>query len=284
MFIMQIPEYINKKKNIVRLVGFTALFALVFINIYKPFSSSGWYKVSEFMFLVYSSIIILTGVLVVVISRLIMYFYSKRHKISYWKYGIWVFTEIFLMSCFYTFYTLLLNPDRDIMEIFEGSLKNTTLVLLLPYFVLWFYFGWRDSVEKLAVIENPDEVTFLLPGSIAFTDEKGVLRLSLSGSDLLYIESSDNYVLIHYSVNEKIKRYLLRNTLKNLERELENTMVTRCHRSFLVNLERVKVIRRDKDGLYIELDAPGSIDLPVSKSYQRKVSEKFLAHSFKDQK
>ncbi|MDP3397765.1 MAG: LytTR family DNA-binding domain-containing protein [Bacteroidales bacterium] len=281
---MQIPEYINKKKNIVRLVGFTALFALVFINIYKPFSSSGWYKVSEFMFFVYSSIIILTGVLVVVISRLIMYFYSKRHKISYWKYGIWVFIEIFLMSCFYTFYTLLLNTDRDIMEIFEGSLKNTTLVLLLPYIVLWFYFGWRDSVEKLAVIENPDEMTFLLPGSIAFTDEKGVLRLSLSGSDLLYIESSDNYVLIHYTVNEKIKRYLLRNTLKNLEKELENTMVTRCHRSFLVNLERAKVIRRDRDGLYIELDAPGSEDIAVSKSYQKKVSEKFLAHSFKDQK
>jgi hypothetical protein len=281
---MQIPEYINKKKNIVRLVGFTALFALVFINIYKPFSSSGWYKVSEFMFFVYSSIIILTGVLVVVISRLIMYFYSKRHKISYWKYGIWVFIEIFLMSCFYTFYTLLLNTDRDIMEIFEGSIKNTTLVLLLPYIVLWFYFGWRDSVEKLAVIENPDEMTFLLPGSIAFTDEKGVLRLSLSGSDLLYIESSDNYVLIHYTVNEKIKRYLLRNTLKNLEKELENTMVTRCHRSFLVNLERAKVIRRDRDGLYIELDAPGSEDIAVSKSYQRKVSEKFLAHSFKDQK
>ena len=281
---MQIPEYINKKKNIVRLVGFTALFALVFINIYKPFSSSGWYKVSEFMFFVYSSIIILTGVLVVVISRLIMYFYSKKHKISYWKYGIWVFIEIFLMSCFYTFYTLLLNTDRDIMEIFEGSLKNTTLVLLLPYIVLWFYFGWRDSVEKLAVIENPDEMTFLLPGSIAFTDEKGVLRLSLSGSDLLYIESSDNYVLIHYTVNEKIKRYLLRNTLKNLEKELENTMVTRCHRSFLVNLERAKVIRRDRDGLYIELDAPGSEDIAVSKSYQKKVSEKFLAHSFKDQK
>jgi glucose-6-phosphate-specific signal transduction histidine kinase len=281
---MQIPEYINKKKNIVRLVGFTALFALVFINIYKPFSSSGWYKVSEFMFFVYSSIIILTGVLVVVISRLIMYFYSKRHKISYWKYGIWVFIEIFLMSCFYTFYTLLLNTDRDIMEIFEGSIKNTTLVLLLPYIVLWFYFGWRDSVEKLAVIENPDEMTFVLPGSIAFTDEKGVLRLSLSGSDLLYIESSDNYVLIHYTVNEKIKRYLLRNTLKNLEKELENTMVTRCHRSFLVNLERAKVIRRDRDGLYIELDAPGSEDIAVSKSYQRKVSEKFLAHSFKDQK
>lgn len=281
---MYIPDYINNKKNIMRLVGFTALFALVFINIYKPFSSSNWYKVSEFMFFVYSSVIILTGVLVVVISRLIMYFYSKRHKISYWKYGIWVFLEILFMSVFYTVYTIVLNPGRDVMEVFEGSVKNTALVLLLPYFVLWFYFGWRESVRKLEQIENPDDFTINSPGSIAFRDEKGVLRISLSMYDLMYIESSDNYVLIHYTINDKIKRYLLRNTLKNLEKEFQRTNVVRCHRSYLVNLDRVKVLRRGKEGLFIELDAQGADDLPVSKSYQQKVSEKFLAHSFNHQK
>lgn len=281
---MYIPDYINNKKNIMRLVGFTALFALVFINIYKPFSSSNWYKVSEFMFFVYSSVIILTGVLVVVISRLIMYFYSKRHKISYWKYGIWVFLEILFMSVFYTVYTIVLNPGRDVMEVFEGSVKNTALVLLLPYFVLWFYFGWRESVRKLEQIENPDDFTINSPGSIAFRDEKGVLRISLSMYDLMYIESSDNYVLIHYTINDKIKRYLLRNTLKNLEKEFQRTNVVRCHRSYLVNLDRVKVLRRGKEGLFIELDAQGADDLPVSKSYQQKVSEKFLAHSFSHQK
>ncbi len=281
---MYIPDYINNKKNIMRLVGFTALFALVFINIYKPFSSSNWYKVSEFMFFVYSSVIILTGVLVVVISRLIMYFYSKRHKISYWKYGIWVFLEILFMSVFYTVYTIVLNPGRDVMEVFEGSVKNTALVLLLPYFVLWFYFGWRESVRKLEQIENPDDFTINSPGSIAFRDEKGVLRISLSMCDLMYIESSDNYVLIHYTINDKIKRYLLRNTLKNLEKEFQRTNVVRCHRSYLVNLDRVKVLRRGKEGLFIELDAQGADDLPVSKSYQQKVSEKFLAHSFNHQK
>lgn len=277
---MNIPEYINYKKNIVRLVGFTALFALIFINIYKPFSSSEWYNVSEFMFLVYSSIIILTGVLVVVISRLFMYFYSKRHSVSYLKYGIWVLFEILFMSIFYTFYTLVLNPEKDVMEVFESSVTNTTLVLLLPYVVLWFYLGWRESLRKLQEIENPDDSITVVSGSIAFYDEKGVLRLSLNGTDLLYIESSDNYVLIHYKANEKIKRYLLRNTLKNLEKAFENTPVIRCHRSFLVNLERVKVIRRERDGLFIELDANGADDLPVSKSYHKKVSEKFLAHSF----
>ena len=66
MWDQKIPSYIYGKQNIVRLILWTALFALVFINIYKPFSSTSWYKVSEFKFFVFSSLIILTGVLVVV--------------------------------------------------------------------------------------------------------------------------------------------------------------------------------------------------------------------------
>ena len=50
----KIPAYIYEKSNIVRLVLLTALFALVFINIYKPFSSSNWYPVSEFKFFVFA--------------------------------------------------------------------------------------------------------------------------------------------------------------------------------------------------------------------------------------
>ena len=65
MWDQKIPSYIYGKQNIVRLILWTALFALVFINIYKPFSSNSWYKVSEFKFFVFSSLIILTGVLVV---------------------------------------------------------------------------------------------------------------------------------------------------------------------------------------------------------------------------
>ena len=43
----KIPKYVYEKPNIVQLILLTALFALVFINIYKPFSSSNWYPVSE---------------------------------------------------------------------------------------------------------------------------------------------------------------------------------------------------------------------------------------------
>ena len=51
----KIPGYIYEKSNIVRLILLTAFFALVFINIYKPFSSSNWYRVSEFSFCFFQS-------------------------------------------------------------------------------------------------------------------------------------------------------------------------------------------------------------------------------------
>jgi DNA-binding LytR/AlgR family response regulator len=35
----------------------------------------------------------------------------------------------------------------------------------------------------------------------------------------------------------------------------------------MVNFDKVKVIRREKDGLRLELDSPGMLELPVSKTF-----------------
>ncbi|CUQ36115.1 Uncharacterised protein [Parabacteroides distasonis] len=149
MWDQKIPSYIYGKQNIVRLILWTALFALVFINIYKPFSSTSWYKVSEFKFFVFSSLIILTGVLVVVLSRIILFHWGKRHAITVRTYAIWIVLEIFFMSLFYTIYTLVLNPEREYMEVFNDSAVNTSLVLLLPYSVLHLYFSFYDEKNEL---------------------------------------------------------------------------------------------------------------------------------------
>lgn len=281
---MKIPDYIIRKSNIVRLVIFTAAFALLFINIYKPFGSERWYDVSDFKFFLFSAPIILTGVLVVVISRIIMYYYARKRDVSYVNYFVWVFLEILFMSLFYTLFTLSLsaNEGRDVIETFKSSMVNTALVLLLPYITLWFYFGWEESKKRLENIEQGENETEHIPSSLSFTDEKGVLRLSVRHSDLLYIESDDNYVTIHYTAGGKVKFYLLRNTLKKLEEQLSETPVCRCHRSFLVNFTRVKVMRRERDGIYLEMDAEGVKDIPVSKTYQQKVAEKFMTQSFRN--
>jgi hypothetical protein len=83
----KIPSYLYDKANMQRLIFFTAIFALVFINIFQPFGSRGWYPyISDFKYFFYSSLIILIGMLVVVISRLIMLGFVKNHSISYQHY------------------------------------------------------------------------------------------------------------------------------------------------------------------------------------------------------
>lgn len=275
----KIPEYIYEKLNIVRLILLTALFALVFINIYKPFSSSNWYTVSEFKFFVFSSLIILTGVLVVVISRIVMYYWGKKHSITIGAYSFWIILEIFFMSLFYTIYTLVLNPEREYLNAFKESAINTSLVLLLPYSVLHLYFSYREKERQLLLLEE-DRVEAASKSSVfSFYDEKNELRLSVKRSNLLYIESADNYVSIWYLNKGILTKFMLRNSLKAIEESLAGTNVLRCHRSYMVNFDQVKVIRREKDGVYMELGIEKVPDIPISKTYSEKVTHWFMTYS-----
>jgi hypothetical protein len=279
----KIPAYLYEKSNLIRLVLFTALFALVFINIYKPFSSEHWYPdVTGFMFFVFSSIIILTGVLVVVISRIILYYYAKNHTITYLNYGLWILAEIFFMALFYTIYVMSIRKNAEIMQVFQESIVNTSLVLLLPYAMLTLYFSWQEKEKKLRQIEdNKPEENSKYP-LILFHDEKGELRLSIQRNSLLYIESADNYVIIWYLNKNVATKFILRSTLKALEEQLSEAHVLRCHRSFLVNFDQIKIIRREKDGVYLDLGIEGIPDIPISKTYSERVSHWFMNQAKKE--
>ena len=279
MWDKNIPSYIYDKQHIVQLILWTAFFALVFINIYKPFSSSSWYDISEFKFFVFSSLIILTGVLVVVLSRIIMFHWGKRHAISVGNYSIWILLEIFFMSLLYTIYTLVLNPEREYMDVFETSTINTSLVLLLPYSVLHFYFSYKDKERRLLLLEEHQEEVIARQSVFSFYDEKQELRLSVKRSELLYLESADNYVCIWYQSKGQLTKFLLRNSLKAMEEHFADTNVLRCHRSYMVNFEQVKVIRREKEGIFLELGIERVPDIPISKTYSEKVMRWFQTYS-----
>ena len=269
-----IPDYLNKKGNIVTLVLFTALFALVFINVYWPFKSETFTE-SDIMFFLYSSFAILTGMLVVAISRLLMYYYSRSRKLSYLSYIGWVIAEILVMAFVYAIYVkFILSDSRDLMLILNVSIKNTSLIILIPYTILWLFFSWRDNALKLEELqehESPAVKTSI--GMIPFRDEKGTLRLSVHGEDLLYLEAADNYVSVHYLHHDKVQKFMVRNSMKSFEEQFSGSNIIRCHRSHMVNLDRVAIIRKESDGLNLELDTDPPVKLLVSKTYVTRVME-----------
>ncbi len=277
----KIPEYLYEKGNITRLIIYTALFALVFINIYQPFDSRNWVPVSEVMFLVSSSLVILTGVLVVVISRIIMFHYAGRHGLFLWQYALWIVGEIIAMATFYTlFQSLVLDDPRTYSEMLRQSFINTALVLLLPYSILWLYFALKDKDRKLArlISDKGGSEPVLLP-MLNFRDEKRELKLSVRSDQLLWIEAADNYAKIHYTHKGRIAAFMIRNTLKNLEQEFSGSSLVRCNRSTIVNFDKVKVLRKEQNGIYLGLEMDSAPDIPVSATYANKVLARFSGYS-----
>jgi DNA-binding LytR/AlgR family response regulator len=170
---------------------------------------------------------------------------------------------------------LILNDVRDFFSAFRVSLSITLLVLLIPYTITWLYFSWRDKNKKLEELAGAANPRGAGPALIPFHDEKGDLRFSVKAPDLLFVEAADNYVIIHYLDHGRRQKYVVRNTIKNMEPGLRLKGVVRCHRSYMVNFERVKIMRKERDGLVLDLDVTEKLTLPVSKTYVDQIIKTF---------
>ncbi|HPG55135.1 MAG TPA: LytTR family transcriptional regulator DNA-binding domain-containing protein [Candidatus Enterocola sp.] len=278
-----VNKYLITKNNLIRLIAFTAVFSLAFINLYKPFNSEKWYPVSSVGYFAFSFILVLTGIIVIAISRYVMYRFVRKHSLYNTEYALWIVLEIVALSGFYTLYTIAVRDDlnfwswEDIITVFKDASINTFLVIFLPYTVSWLFFSYTDKKGRLKQLEN--SVLHPEPTIIQFHDEKGELRFSVSSENIIYLEAADNYVEINYLKQGKITQHLLRNSLKKLSSELDKTAIRRCHRSYMVNFEHVIALRRNNDEIDLEIDVPDIKKIPVSKTHGDETTEAFMAFS-----
>ena len=196
----KIPDFLTDRRNTIRQILFTAIFALIFINLYSPFGVNTWYDVTTPQLFFYSSLVILTGLLVIAISRVIMIQVVKKRKLTTGRYIGWIVVEILSLALVYVILRIVIvSPIDDVLKAFKESLKLTSLVLLFPYTLTFLYFSWQEKNRKLDELSGKNQTTKpAIPLMIPFSDEKGELRFSVKTDDLLYLEAADNYVTIHY--------------------------------------------------------------------------------------
>ncbi len=108
------------------------------------------------------------------------------------------------------------------------------------------------------VIKNP-EVTVKLKSN----DESEDVELTIS--DILFLKGAHNYVEVYFLSDQRVKRILLRSTLKSLFKDLEHLEVfIFCHRSYIVNIQQVTTINGNSRGYKILLKNYGDF-IPVSR-------------------
>lgn len=274
-----IPSYFNNKQNSILLVLSTTIFAELFILIFTPFQSRLWVE-SDWQFLGWVSLVVLVAMGTIAISRTILYHYAKKHQISYARYGVWIFTEISIMSLIYTLFPLLVlstfaeQKGLEFFQLFKEAFLDTAFILLIPYTIMILLFEVR---EKNAYIQHITGASsdYAQPDMYNFYDEKGELKLSAKPETIYYIESADNYVIIHYISTGKKEKLMIRNTLKNIEWRFRDTQLVRCHRSFIVNLSKVQIMRRQEGDVVLDFGEERVAPIPVSKGYGEKVISHF---------
>lgn len=260
------------------MIVFVPIFALVFILIYKPFGFDKigdinlyeWLEISrELSIQLITVFMILVGMAVVAVSRTFMGVYTRERPISYIHYILWVFLEIVLMALIYTVAALVFDTSKSPVVLFTNSLYKTILVLFIPYVMCYIYFIWRERVAQLKSLREriAEDETVLQNAYIQIYDDKGEMRLSVRRENLILIESADNYICVWYLNNNSPKKVMVRNTLKCVADHLASTSIIRCHRSYMINIEIIKVLRREKEGLFVEFGIDGVTDIPISKTY-----------------
>ncbi len=254
---------LDKKRDRFLLIVIILVFSIFFINAFKPWNIGRWYSDSELIrFLRLSSYGVVVA-LVLLFTQFPLRKILNKESFTLKTYILWLIIEITIISLVYIL--LYGNPLGNFINDFLFSLKYTLLGILIPYsfaLLIIYYKKHREQIEELQnKISNPGEKKLL-----AFKDDRGKIKFSVLVKDLLFIESTDNYVSVFYTLEGKLQRQLLRNTMKNMEGMLKGSPVIRCHRSFMVNSENVAFVKKAGKKFNLKIN---SIDktIPVSEKY-----------------
>ena len=278
-----IPKFIYSRANQILMILFVPIFALIFINIYRPLDFdniddsllSGLNISRELSIQLLALMMVAGGMAVAAISRWILRAYTNRRPISYIGYIVWIFSEICVMASIYTLVAIFAETEKSIPELFNTLFVKTSLILLIPYTMCYTYFVWQENRRELRSLRKQidrDE-TVLQKAYIQILDEKGEMRLSIRRENLVLIESADNYVCVYYINGDTTKKSMIRNTLSRVAEHLQGTRIVRCHRSYMINLDHAKILHRDKEGVFIEHGLEGIPNVPISRTYAENIQE-----------
>lgn len=286
----KLPSYLLGKYQLIGTVTFAVLFAIVFLNIYIPFSDTAWFVLGggdthTFFFTV---TFIVSSILALICSRTLMY-RSKRHfEMSYLHYIIWCILEIMIVSGLYTWITIENIPDTGELplDLFMRAMLYDTIALGIPYLIAGMYFAIIDKNNTIRLMNYENVVTDEAPKEnaslhkITLFDNSGTLKLSLSPENLYYIESDDNYIKVWYTDSkQELKQYMLRCRLKTVEESFKDSGLVRCNRKYIVNIKKVSTLRKESDGYVLDLANEAIPPLPITKTYTDAILSYFTDES-----
>ncbi len=279
----KIPDYFRQKYQLIATVTFTAFFSLVFMLVSIPFSHNVWFELGPSRAFMYTASFFVIGLLIIILSKRLMYS-TRMHEMSYLQYVMWDLAEVVVICLLYTLfsfkgdeYGIIRLEVNSFSRIFLNAFVYCFVSLIIPYIIAGMYFAIIDKNNTIRLMNYANVVSDepVFPSDeqkITLFDNSGVLKLSLRLSSLYYIESDDNYIMVWYTDSKgELKKYMLRCRLKTVEESFKGSSLVRCHRKYIVNMDKVKVLRKEKDGYEMDLDNDLIPPISITRTYAENV-------------
>ena len=143
---------------------------------------------------------------------------------------------------------------------FSRFIYFETLTIIIGIIPVSFIILWKhnkflkqnlQSANKLSThlnkIASPDGSQSPLSLEFISANEKNKIRIN--EEQLLFIESEGNYCSIYYFSGDKLKRSVLRTTLKKIENNLpQESCLFKTHRAYIINPDKVEKIKGNAQG------------------------------------
>lgn len=280
--ILQQPYPFGEKSNIRLLkqsIGEGAFIAL-FLIFFQPFGVSEWQDPNKNSYLAgYGLITALCGI---ILRFAVFKTFPKYHSEATWNVGKEVLSIMMLIMMIAAgniiYSNLIFNFENGIISFLWMLLAvviigifPATFGVMLNYIIQLKKFNQQIVVHHhhtpeitLAeqVSENKVQNSVLL--KLIAENEKDSIELAVDS--LYFIESSDNYSTVFYEKNQKLQKELLRSSLTRLESQISSENIVRCHRSFIVNLDKVEKVTGNAQGYKLHLKSPELL-VPVARKY-----------------
>lgn len=202
---------------------------------------------------------------VMIMMRLFFWLMHRRIPMTLWRYFFWCIGEIILICAFTALYLVLTSRGEDSWFAFWGrSISSIGSILIYPYLIITLLYCYLEARNTESAWNDT---------RLKFYDNRHQLKFITEASSVLYIESNENYIVLHYLENGIERRFQIRNSMKNIEELCEVAGFARTHRCYIVNPLHIKTIRKDPGGLYFaDLGCERSEGIPISKKYYSNIT------------
>lgn len=260
LFMKEFPVVVLKKKILL----FVSSCVAIILFFLEPFSGEPHLSVRLFILALGYGVLTFAGLYVFndVIKQKV---HAYLHKWTVLYEMVFILFLILFITAVNSLFAALFTQSVFTGNMYLSWISVTLRLGIFPAIFIVLYIHHRSKLDKFVeVVEAEKEPQPQKKVTIA--DMASNKTLVISAEDFVYAEIRSCTLHIHFMHSNNLQERHVRTTISNVEKDICQKNIIRCHRSFIINTSYVDAMEGNSNGYKLYLKCCNDV-IPVSRRY-----------------